>query len=405
MKKTSVTRFLGYYFVLCLISNIVHPITPAFLQSIGSPDSMFGIAFATMAIANFLMAPFWGTFGDRYGYVKGLSVACFGYTCGQLVFSQANGPELVLLGRFIAGGFLSGHAVNVMAYLATDAEDNQSKAKYMALFAALTSVGAALGYFIGGFLGDFALNAWQSVRPVFYVQAIGLFSGIALIWPWVGELQVQRSAEPFRLSQINPLRSIMKSAPLIKGPLALFLLISFLTSFATNAQDQSFNYFLRAQLKFPPSYNGVFKAIVGLIALTANLTLNIWLSRRTDLRKSIIPVLLMCSVSLVFLVVAESQILFFISALVFYIFNAIYLPMQQGLIVRNTSGSKGEISGLFNAIKALGMCLGPLFSGLVFAQNPKLPFIAALFAFLIAGILSVYNRRQYIQAEQRIESI
>jgi DHA1 family multidrug resistance protein-like MFS transporter len=134
----------------------------------------------------------------------------------------------------------------------------------MALFAALTSVGAALGYFIGGFLGDFALNAWQSVRPVFYVQAIGLFSGISLIWPWVGELQVQRSAEPFRLSQINPLRSIMKSAPLIKGPLALFLLISFLTSFATTAQDQTFNYFLRAQLKIPPLKMGFFKAIVGV---------------------------------------------------------------------------------------------------------------------------------------------
>jgi DHA1 family multidrug resistance protein-like MFS transporter len=400
MKRTTVPRFLGYYFTLCFISNIVHPITPTFLQSIGSTDAMFGIAFATMAIGNFLMAPFWGTFGDRYGYVKGLSLATVGYTCGQLIFSQASGPELVLLGRFIAGGFLSGFAVSVMAYLATAAEDNQTKAKYMALFAALTSVGAALGYFIGGFLGDFTLNAWQSVRPIFYVQAIGLLLGVALIWPWVGELKTNQVSEPFRLSEINPLSSIIKSAPLIKGPLVMFLVISFLTSFATNAQDQSFNYFLRAQLKFPPSYNGVFKAIVGMIALTANLTLNIWLSRKTDLRKSIVPVLLMCSVSLVFLVVVESQVLFFISALVFYIFNAIYLPMQQGLIVRNTAGSKGEISGIFNAIKALGMCLGPLFSGLVFAQNPKLPFMAAFTAFLIAGILSVYNRGQYMKAEQ-----
>jgi len=402
MKKTTVPRFLGYYFTLCFISNIVHPITPTFLQSIGSSDAMFGIAFATMAIGNFLMAPFWGTFGDRYGYVKGLSIATIGYTCGQLIFSQATGPELVLLGRFIAGGFLSGFAVSVMAFLATAAEDNQSKAKYMALFAALTSVGAALGYFIGGFLGDFTLNTWQSVRPIFYVQAVGLLIGVVLIWPWVGELKTNQVSQPFRLSEINPLSSIIKSAPLIKGPLVMFLVISFLTSFATNAQDQSFNYFLRAQLKFPPSYNGVFKAIVGMIALTANLTLNIWLSRKTDLRKSIVPVLLMCSVSLVFLVVVESQILFFISALVFYIFNAIYLPMQQGLIVRNTAGSKGEISGIFNAIKALGMCLGPLFSGLVFAQNPKLPFMAAFTAFLIAGILSIYNRRQYMKAEQPV---
>jgi len=33
----------------------------------------------------------------------------------------------------------------------------------------------------------------------------------------------------------------------------MFLVIVFITSFATNAQDQSFNYFLKAQLNFPPS--------------------------------------------------------------------------------------------------------------------------------------------------------
>lgn len=400
MKKTSVSRLLGYYFTLCFISNLVHPITPSFLQSIGSPDSMFGIAFATMAIANFLMAPFWGEFGDRYGYVKGLSVACLGYTCGQLIFSQANGTAMVLIGRFIAGGFLSGHAVSVMAYLASAAEDHQTKAKYMAFFAALTSVGVALGYFLGGFLGDYALQTWFSVRPVFYVQAAGLFAGVFLIWPWVGELKLNQNQAKLRFSQMNPISSILKSAPLIQGPLLLFLVISFLTSFATNAQDQSFNYFLRAQLKFPPSYNGVFKAVVGMIALTANLTLNLWLSRRTDLRKSIIPVLLLCATALAFLVVVQGNVLFFTAALVFYILNAIYLPMQQGLIVRNTMGSKGEISGIFNAVKALGMCLGPLFSGLVFAQNPKLPFVAAMIAFLLAGLLSIYNRRQYSRAEQ-----
>lgn len=396
LRKASVFRLLTYYFMISIVANFAHPITPTFLQKINCPDYMFGLAFATMALANFLMAAFWGRFGDNYGYIKAMGIACTGYAIGQFVFGQANGPATVLIGRFIAGTFMSGQAVSIMAYLATAAKDNASKGQYMAIFAAIASVGAALGYLIGGFLGDLALSSWGgNLRIVFYIQVTGILLIVLISLAFVGEIQEVFSKKRLTIAEINPISNIIRSSHMVTGSMMLFLVIVFITSFATNAQDQSFNYFLKAQLNFPPSYNGIFKAVVGIIALTANLTINIWITRRTDSRKSIIPIIAMCGVSLIFLVVAVDQVFFLASALVFYIFNAIYLPIQQALVVRNSSGSKGEISGVFNAAKALGMCTGPLFSGLVFASNPKLPFIAASLAFLLATGLCIYNLMQY----------
>ncbi|MCE5196911.1 MAG: MFS transporter [Negativicutes bacterium] len=396
MRKASVFRLLAYYFMICIVSNFAHPITPTFLQKINCPDSMFGLAFAAMALANFLMASFWGRFGDNYGYVKALGIACVGYAAGQFLFGQANGPVTVLIGRFIAGAFLSGQAVSVMAYLATAAKDNAVNGQYMAIFAALTSIGAAIGYLIGGFLGDLALASWGgNLRIVFYLQVAGLLLIVLISSVLVGETQTVFSKKRLSPAEINPISNIIRSSHLVRGSMLMFLVIVFITSFATNAQDQSFNYFLKAQLNFPPSYNGIFKAVVGIIALTANLTINIWINRHTDSRKSIIPVIAMCGVSLIFLVIAQDQVFFLASALIFYIFNAIYVPIQQALVVRNNSSSKGEISGVFNAAKALGMCTGPLFSGLVFAANPRLPFLAASLAFLLATALSVYNLMQF----------
>ena len=38
------------------------------------------------------------------------------------------------------------------------------------------------------------------------------------------------------------------------------------TSFATTCYEQCFNYFIKDQYGFPPSYNGLLKAAVGIIA-------------------------------------------------------------------------------------------------------------------------------------------
>ena len=55
---------MGLYFI---IANFAHPITPTFIQDLGLNDYMFGVAFASMAVTNFLFSPFWGKLSKNIG--------------------------------------------------------------------------------------------------------------------------------------------------------------------------------------------------------------------------------------------------------------------------------------------------------------------------------------------------
>lgn len=401
MKKVSVLRFFGVYFSFTVISNFVHPITPMFLQSINCPDYMFGAAFAAMAFANFLSSPLWGRLGDRYGYAKMMGIGYLGYSLGQYLFSIAQNSFGVVLARVVGGFFICGLTVNAMAYLVSMTDDGQVRGKYLAMFAALQSVGAAGGYLIGGLIGDWSMQA------VFYCQVGGVAIAALLTMLLLGEVVTPAAGgEKLQLSDVNPFTSLAASAKTLTVPMGIFLVTVFLSAFATFAHDNSFNYFLRVQLDFPPSGNGIFKAVVGVIAIVANSTINMWLARRFDGRKSIAAVLGLCAVSLFAMVSVAGVPLFLATALVYYTFSVIYLPIQQVLVVRNGGdSSKGAISGLFNAARSLGMMAGPLFAGFVFGVNPIYPFIGAAVAFGLAAALCLYNAKQFERQEGIVDGV
>lgn len=389
MRRASVARFFLFYFSFCVMSNFVHPITPVFLQSIGCPSYMFGVAFAALAFAIFISSPFWGKMGDRYGYARIMGIGFLGYALGQYLFSLATGPVMVVVGRTVGGLFSAGLFVNSMAYVASITEDGQRRAQYMAAYAATMSVGAAVGYLIGGSIGD------HSLVMVFRAQVIGAIICAIFTLCFLGETKQPVVTGRLTAAEVNPLTAVAGSLKIVNRPMAFFLAAVFLTSFASLAHDQSFNYYLRAQLNFPPSRNGLFKAVVGLIALTANSTINIWIARRTDARRSIIPVLVACSLATVIMVLIPGVTPFLIAAIVFYAFNSVYLPIQQTLVIRNDGGvTKGAIAGLFNTVRSAGMVIGPLVSGFVYERNPLLPFVAAAVAFALAAGLCYTSYRE-----------
>ncbi len=397
MRNTSIVRFMAINFFFIAVSNFIHPVTPLLLQRIGCPDYMFGVAFAAMSTTFFLTCPFWGRMGDQYGYIKILSIGIIGYAVGQLIFSTAANSYMVVLGRAVSGMFISATSVCGMAFLSKSTDDAQKRAQYMAIYAAVSAISTAVGFLVGGVVGD------GSIEIVFVMQVVGILLSAVLFYFLMGEIQPILDKKKITFVDVNPISSILVASKMITAPMATFLLAAFLTSFATNAHDTSFNYFLRAQLAFPPSGNGIFKSVVGIIGLVANFSINMWIARKTDTRKSIIAVLALCGASLVLMVNLPSVTAFLISAMIFYGFNSIYLPIQQSLIVKNDSGiSMGTVAGIFNAARALGMIIGPLVSGFAYATSPKLPFIAAAIAFFAATAISYINYKQYSRLDKKV---
>lgn len=390
MRRASVVRFFAIYFVYCILANLVHPITPAFLQSIRLPSYMFGIAFAALSFANFSSSPFWGEMGDRRGYVRMMSLGFFGYGVGQYLFSLATGTTLVVIGRVVAGFFVASLNVNSMAYLASLTDDGRKRSQYMAIYVTLMSVGAGIGYLIGGWIGD------RAMRPVFDLQCFGVMTLALFPLLFLSESARAKAGKPLTLSHVNPLAPLMAgSGRAVSRTMGLFLGAVFLASFASYAHDQSLNYYLRAQLHFAPSGNGIFKAVVGLVALIANATVTMWITRKTDGRKSLVAVLALCSLTTVVMLLLPGVRPFLVAAMIFNAVNSVYLSVQQGLMVQSDEcTTQGELAGLFNTVKYAGMVIGPLVSGFIYDRNPLLPFMAAAIGFGLAALLSYASCQQ-----------
>lgn len=397
MKNRSVLKFFLIYFGFTIVSNFVHSITPAFLQMIQAPSYINGVAFSVMSLCSFFASPFWGKMGDRKPYPQLMAVGFFGYALGQFFFSIARGVPMLLLARVISGLLNGALQVNALAYLIS-VSDSENRGQYLAMFAMLQSVGTCIGYLIGGVIGDYSLMA------VFYAQ-IGAASVLGIVTLLVLRDAPGRtlSTEKIDFAKINPVTSMTTSMRRVDAAMGVYLAIVFCFGFAMMSYDNYFGYFLRDQFGFPTSYNGYFKALIGIIAIIANSTINMWINKHTDVRKSITVILGLCSVSITAMLLASHSIPAFLGvALLYYTCNAITMPILQVMMMKDEDKSEtGTISGLFNAFISLGRTFGPLIAAFAYGLNPLYPFVLAAAMYMIAALLSIRNRIQYKNRKPR----
>lgn len=397
MKNRSVLKFFLIYFGFTIVSNFVHSITPAFLQMIQAPSYINGVAFSVMSLCSFFASPFWGKMGDRKPYPQLMAVGFFGYALGQFFFSIARGVPMLLFARVISGLLNGALAVNALSYLIS-VSDSENRGQYLAMFAMLQSVGTCIGYLIGGVIGDYSLMA------VFYAQ-IGAASVLGIVTLLVLRDAPGRtlSTEKIDFAKINPVTSMTTSMRRVDAAMGIYLAIVFCFGFAMMSYDNYFGYFLRDQFGFPTSYNGYFKALIGIIAIIANSTINMWINKHTDVRKSITVILGLCSVSITAMLLASHSIPAFLGvALLYYTCNAITMPILQVMMMKDEDKSEtGTISGLFNAFISLGRTFGPLIAAFAYGLNPLYPFVLAAAMYMIAALLSIRNRIQYKNRKPR----
>ena len=397
MKNRSVLKFFLIYFGFTIVSNFVHSITPAFLQMIQAPSYINGVAFSVMSLCSFFASPFWGKMGDRKPYPQLMAVGFFGYALGQFFFSIARGVPMLLFARVISGLLNGALAVNALSYLIS-VSDSENRGQYLAMFAMLQSVGTCIGYLIGGVIGDYSLMA------VFYAQ-IGAASVLGIVTLLVLRDAPGRtlSTEKIDFAKINPVTSMTTSMRRVDAAMGVYLAIVFCFGFAMMSYDNYFGYFLRDQFGCPTSYNGYFKALIGIIAIIANSTINMWINKHTDVRKSITVILGLCSVSITAMLLASHSIPAFLGvALLYYTCNAITMPILQVMMMKDEDKYEtGTISGLFNAFISLGRTFGPLIAAFAYGLNPLYPFVLAAAMYMIAALLSIRNRIQYKNRKPR----
>ena len=370
-----------------LTTNFHHPVTPSHFTTLGLPNHVFGTSFAMMVFTSFLTAPIWGSWGDRNSRRTVLFLSTLLYGIGQLGFGYSTSLGGILFFRGISGIANGGFSGGFMAAIVdTTTEENRGLA--MSNYTALMMISASIGYLVGGILGNFP------PQNVIFIQGtimILVSFGFRFI---VGEtnFNANSNSEKKVVFIWDILKDAKKSKEVFNSWAIIFLGLTFFIYIAQSSNLNAFNYYLKEQLNLKPIVNGVWKAITGVCGLGANLTINVWIFKKKDSKKSLVGLLLVTIISAFMIVLNNSFYPFMIWNLLFFIMMTVLIPILQNFAVQGHSEDIGFMSGIYNAVRALGEVVGSTIAGFSYNISSLAPFVISSIALVMAFILSIVGK-------------
>lgn len=380
-------RFLFFFAAMILFNlaaNFAHPVTPTIIQDLRLPDYMFGLMLAAMQFSNFLFSPFWGKLNVSISSRQTLLICCTGYGVAQLGFACATTQSMILLARILAGVFVGGIFVSFLTYVINTAKP-EDQAKFLTYSATIQAVFGAFGYLVGGLLGEF------SIRGTFYLQAFCLgLAGILFRLVCLPDGQQEQTDLKKIALETNPLQAFIDGKYFMNMAFVMLFAVNILMNFANTGFDQVFNYYLKDQLGLTSSYNGIIKAAVGLISFVFNMTVCLWIIRKTDTRISMTVLMALCAVTALGTLLAPKIWLFILLSVFVYAGYSVSLPVLQNMVaVQADPMRKNLVMGFYNAAKSLGSIIGSLMAGFLYAVHIKLPFAVVAVAYGLSLLAAV----------------
>ena len=178
--------------------------------------------------------------------------------------------------------------------------------------------------------------------------------------------------------------------------LALLFAVNILMNFGNTGFDQAFNYYLKDQLGLTSSYNGNIKAAVGLISFVSNMTLCLWIIRKTNVPGSLTVMAGFCAAAAFGALLIPQISLYIFSSVLVYAGYSVSLPLLQHMAAQQADpAQKNLVMGFYNATKSLGSILGSLTVGFLYSYHVKLPFLTVAVTYTAAlAVAAAYFLRK-----------
>ncbi len=386
MDNKRIIKILFLNFLTMATFNIAHPVTPTLINVLGLPTYTFGVFYSSMAIAQFVMSPIWGSISDAQGRRKILIVGMIGYGISQLGFGFSSNEIMILLFRVLAGGLSVGYITVSTAYI-SDVSTKEDRIKYLSYNTAANSIGASFGALVGGFVG------MSGYKYAFFTQFLASMLIALLVAVFIKETITEKNDKyKVYLGHLKLNKSLID----LKSSIGVMMIVMVLITIATTAYSSTINYFLEYVANVSTSVNGIVMAVAGIIALFMNVVINPYLSKHFEERKTMVVALGITGVSIILFSLINNSYIALLFLAIFIASSAIVTPIQQSIVSKLAKDNYGEVMGIQGSFKALGMVSGSLISGFIFDYGNKLPFIiggiSSLIAFGIALKIKLSNK-------------
>ena len=375
--KLRFSLFFAAMILFNLAANFAHPVTPTIIQQLQLPDYMFGLMLAAMMISQFLLSPFWGKINTSVSSRSTLLICCVGYGAAQLLFAFSRTQGAILAARVLAGIFVGGIFVSFLTYV-INVSKPEDQAKFLTWSATIHAVFGAFGYLVGGLLGEL------SILSTFLLQA-GTLAGAGVLFR-IACVPDNTASEKLPVKQIlrhsNPLQAFLDGRQFMTAAFALLFALNILMNFGNTGFDQVFNYYLKDQLNLTSSYNGLIKAAVGLISFVFNMTLCLWMIRKTDTKISMVVMAVFCTAASAGALLVPQIGGYIACGVLVYAGYSVSLPVLQHMVAEQADPvQKNLVMGFYNATKSLGSIIGSLMAGFLYGFHVKLPFLVVVAAY------------------------
>jgi DHA1 family multidrug resistance protein-like MFS transporter len=296
---------------------------------------------------------------------------------------------MLFAARVLAGIFSAATLPTALAFI-SDSTTKENRGGGMGVISAAMGTGMVLGPGIGGWLGGESLSL-----PFFVAGGLSFAAAILILFILPESLSPEKRKGEFSWD-INERFTGMWLG--FKGPLGIFLLLSFLVSFGLSNMEGIFGLFALERFGFGPSQVGSVMMIVGTVIALVQMSLTGPATRRWGERTVIKATLLGLTVTFLLILTAYNLLTLIITTGLFAFTNAMLRPSIASLVSKETKMEQGIALGLNSSFMSLGRFLGPLMAGFLFDIKVYLPYLAgSLIMFL--GFLYVQTR---LSPEQEI---
>ena len=146
------------------------------------------------------------------------------------------------------------------------------------------------------------------------------------------------------------------------------------------------------------AYNGMFKAGIAALTLLLNSSVGIFLQKKTDINRSFLYILMLCTALIGSVLIYHGQIYFIAIYIIYSSVMVLRMPLLQAMSsAQATRETSNSVMGFYQSMNSLGGIFGALFAGLIYSKNPMYPFILAFIAFLISTLIGVIYRKLYLK--------
>lgn len=374
--RGAILLLMGNIFLAFVGIGLVIPIMPTYMNVLGISGTVVGLLVAVFALTQFIVAPYAGSWADRYGRKNIIVAGMLLFAVSELIFGLANDAVLLFLSRMLGGVAAAFIMPAVMAYV-VDITTDQDRGMGMGWISAAISTGFIIGPAIGGFLAEFGL------RVPFFAAAGAAAVAMAVSWiilPESLDKEKQLAARQRKEKTENQLAQLVKS---YRTPYFTGLVIILITSLGLAQYETVLGLFVDHKFGYTPKDIAWMIMIGAGIGAVMQLTLFGPLINWIGEKKLSMYCFILIAVFMVATIFSKQYWMMVVSVTFVFLAVDFVRPAVSTYFSRIAGDDQGFVAGMNTSYTSLGNIAGPMLAGALFDVQISSPFWVG--SLIIAG--------------------